>query len=90
MYHTADILKFTGIPQYIQDQWALAVEDLQSEVTDGRSPAAEENVWPDPPLEMVKLVTLEDQNFLTIPESYVNKEQGGLLTMGNYAPKKSA
>lgn len=81
LYHTTDILPFTGIPQYIQHQWALTDETLQFEDVNGESLQAEESIWYDLPPEMTEVVTLEAQNLLTTPESYVIKEQGGLVTI---------
>lgn len=81
VYHTPDILTFTGIPQYIQSQWALTDETLQFEDVNGESLQAEESIWPDMKPEIIEVVTLEDQNLLTTPESYVIKEQGGLVTI---------
>lgn len=81
--HSWHILTFTGIPRYIQGQWIITDENPQYEDAQGQS--VEERTWSESPPEVapevVKLVTVEDQNLMTTPKPYVMKEQGGLVSV---------
>lgn len=76
LYHTPDILTFTGSPQYIQGQWIVSDDSPQYEEVDGL--AVQGRIWPARPPDVVELVT-EDKNLLTTQGPYVMKEQGRLL-----------